>query len=124
MPNPPVVLGAEDLAARSWEPLRGMPGVSYTILWRLGDNLVGLIRVEPGAEKPAHSHHAAHHHIWVVSGSATMLGQRVSAGSYVYIPPGTDHEVVDVGASGVTFLYTHRPVEFGPDEDEDAVAPV
>lgn len=72
---------------------------------------IGLIRVDAGAEKAAHVHHGAHHHIWVVSGSATMLGEPLTAGSYVYIPPGVRHEVAAVGPEGVTFFYTYRPVE-------------
>ena len=106
-----IVLAAQDVEGLAWEPLRDLKGVSAKVLWRSGDVAVGLIRVEAGAEKPPHVHHGAHHHIWVVAGSATMLGRPLSAGSYVYIPPGIEHEVADVGPDGCTFLYTFRPVE-------------
>jgi quercetin dioxygenase-like cupin family protein len=106
-----MVLGAQDVDARAWEPMPGQTGVFSKLLWRSGDVAIGLIRVDAGAEKAAHVHHGAHHHIWVVSGSATMVGQELAAGSYVYIPPGVMHEVTAVGPDGITFFYTYRPVE-------------
>lgn len=110
-----MVLRSQDVDELPWEPLKDLDGVSCKVLWRSGDTAVGLIRVEAGAEKPAHVHYGAHHHIWVVAGSATMVGRPLTAGSYVYVPPGVQHEVTDVGADGCTFLYTFRPIELGPD---------
>ena len=46
-----------------------------------------------------------------------MVGKRVDAGSYVYIPPGVAHAVDDVGPDGVEFFYTYRPVEVVEDPD-------
>lgn len=109
------------IATDAWENLRDLPGVGQKILWRSGDVTIGLIRVDPGAEKPAHVHHGAHHHIWMVSGEATMVGQRVDAGSYVYIPPGVEHEVTDVGPDGCVFFYTYRPLEKAT--ERESVAP-
>ena len=106
-----LVFGTQDVDALAWEPMPGQTGVFSKILWRSGDVAIGLIRVDAGAEKAAHVHHGAHHHIWVVSGSATMVGQELAAGSYVYIPPGVVHEVTAVGPDGITFFYTYRPVE-------------
>lgn len=110
-----MVLAATDVDAIGWEPLAEQTGVFSKVLWRSGDVAIGLIRVESGAEKAPHVHHGAHHHIWVVDGAATMVGQPLTAGSYVYIPPGVRHEVTDVGGQGVTFFYTYRPVELGAD---------
>ena len=106
-----MVLGASDVEALEWDPMPGQTGVFSKILWRSGDVAIGLIRVDAGAHKGAHVHHGAHHHIWVVSGTATMVGQELAAGSYVYIPPGVEHEVTGVGPDGITFFYTYRPVE-------------
>jgi mannose-6-phosphate isomerase-like protein (cupin superfamily) len=106
-----MVLHTEDVDALAWAPMPGQTGVWSKILWRSGDVAIGLIRVDAGAEKAAHVHHGAHHHIWIVSGSATMLGRALTAGSYVYIPPGVEHEVTGVGRDGITFFYTYRPVE-------------
>lgn len=106
-----MVLAAEDVDAIAWEPMAEQTGAFSKALWRSGDVAIGLIRVDAGAEKAAHVHHGAHHHIWVISGSATMVGQALTAGSYVYIPPGVLHEVTTVGSQGITFFYTYRPVE-------------
>lgn len=105
------VLAAADVAAMPWEALRGLDGVTHKVLWQSGDVVIGLIRVEPGRDKPAHTHHGAHHHMLITHGSATMLGRPLTAGAYVYVPPGVPHEVTDVGPDGVEFFYTHRPVE-------------
>ena len=107
-----LVLGAQDVDALAWEPMLGQTGVFTKVLWRSGEVAIGLVRVDPGAEEAAHVHYGAHHHIWVVSGTATMVGhQELAAGSYVYIPPGVMHEVTSVGPDGITFFYTYRPVE-------------
>ena len=108
------VLAAPDVEAMEWEPLPGSPGVGQKVLWQSGEVVIGLIRVEPGHERPAHEHFSAHHHIWIVSGSCTMLDRHVGAGAYVYVPPGVRHEVVDVGPEGCTYFYTHRPLERQP----------
>lgn len=103
------VLAADDVAALPWQPLRDLEGVVQKVLWQSGDVVIGLIRVGAGVEKPAHVHLAAHHHIWLVSGSCSMLGRELSAGAYVHIPPGVAHEVTGVGPEGCVYFYTHRP---------------
>jgi quercetin dioxygenase-like cupin family protein len=109
-----IVASSAEVDALPWQPLGNTPGVSHKVLWRSGDVVLGLIRLEPGAENPAHVHQGAHHHILVTHGSATMIGRPLDAGSYVYVPPGVAHEVVDVGPEGCTFFYTYRPVEVPP----------
>jgi quercetin dioxygenase-like cupin family protein len=106
-----IVLSAQEVDSTPWKPLGDTPGVTHKLLWRSGDVVLGLMRLEPGAENPAHVHQGAHHHILVTQGSATMIGRSLEAGSYVYVPPGIPHEVVDVGPQGCTFFYTYRPVE-------------
>jgi len=115
-----LVQHARDIESTPWENLRELPGVWQKILWRSGDVTIGLIRVDAGAEKPPHVHHGAHHHIWLVSGSATMVGEHLDEGSYIYIPPGVEHEVVDVGPDGCVFFYTYRPLELVADGDAGA----
>jgi uncharacterized RmlC-like cupin family protein len=110
----PRVLSTADVDGMAWEPLPGMPGVAQKVLWRSGEIVIGLIRVEAGHERPAHVHLAAQHHIWVVAGSCTMLGREVGAGAYVHVPPGVRHAVTEVGPDGCTYFYTHRPLERRP----------
>jgi anti-sigma factor ChrR (cupin superfamily) len=105
------VLDRAAIEAMPWEPRPGQDGVWQKTLWRSGDVVVGLLRFAHGATEPGHAHHAAHHHIWVVSGSATVAGRSLTEGSYAYVPPGVVHETRDVGPDGCVLLYTYRPLE-------------
>ena len=108
-----IVATAGDIDDIPWESQS--PGVDHKVLWRSGDVTLGLMRVAAGAENPEHSHHAAHHHILVLSGECTILGKRVGPGSYIYIPPTVPHSVTEASESGCTFFYTYRPVEHNVD---------
>ena len=116
-----LVRTAAEMAAMPWEELRGLDGATHKVLWQSGATVIGLIRVEPGSTKPEHTHHGAHHHMFITSGSCVMLGHRVDEGSYVYVPPGVPHAVDEVGPDGVEFFYTYRPVDVGPAPDDDEV---
>ena len=70
-----LTLAPEQIDAIPWVPEPGVEGVTQKVLWRSGQNEVGLYRVEPGAMKPAHSHWRAHHHIWIVHGACSMVGR-------------------------------------------------
>ncbi|HET7689987.1 MAG TPA: hypothetical protein VFK41_06400, partial [Nocardioidaceae bacterium] len=83
--------------------------VEEKTLWRFGDFVVALIRFSPGSGSPGRPHLAAHHHVWVVSGSCTFAGRELTAGSYVHVPPRTEHEVREVGPEGCVLLQMHRP---------------
>ncbi len=106
-----LALAPEEIESIPWVPEPGVDGVTQKVLWRSGQNEVGLIRIEPGAVKPAHTHWRAHHHIWIVDGACTMVGRPLVTGAYAYIPPRVEHEVADVGARGCTFLYTYGRIE-------------
>ncbi|MGC1211802.1 MAG: cupin domain-containing protein [Micromonospora sp.] len=99
-----------DVDAVPWQPVPGCPGVLAKDLWRSGDLHDALISYEPGAGTPGHPHAGAHHHIWVVSGSASIAGRHVTAGSYIHVPPGVAHPVADVGEMGCLLLQMHRPL--------------
>lgn len=104
-----LVLAAAEIEAMPWEPVEHAPGVRMKILWRFGDYVQTLLRAEPGATIPGRPHLAAHHHVWVVSGSATLVGRHVTAGSYAYVPPGVDHQLTEVGPEGCEVLQIHHP---------------
>jgi hypothetical protein len=108
-PDALVCLNAADIDQLAWEPVARCPGVRAKQLWRLDDCVDALIAYEPGAATPGVPHLGAHHHIWVVSGAATVAGRRLAAGSYVYVPPGAVHPIGDVGDEGCTLLQMHRP---------------
>jgi quercetin dioxygenase-like cupin family protein len=105
-----IVKSAADVEAMPWQQMGDDPGVQHKLLWRSGAVRLGLMRIEPGSVNQVHTHAKAQHHILITQGEARMLGQHLSAGAYVYVPPGTPHGVDEVGADGVTFFYTYRPV--------------
>ena len=91
----------------AWQPLRGLAGVNHKVLWRTGEMVVGIVRVEPGAEEPGHAHHDASHHMYVLDGSARIGGQTAAAGAFAFVPSGVTHAITDVGPGGCTLLYTY-----------------
>ena len=101
-----------------WRQMGDDPGVTQKLLWRSGAVRLGLMRVAPGSVNPVHVHDHAQHHILVTQGEGHMLGRKVDAGSYVYVPPGIPHGVTDVGPEGITFFYTFRPVTEPEPADE------
>lgn len=105
----PMLLGPAEIDRRPWLPVTRCPGVRAKELWRFGDYVDALLSYEPGASTPGVPHMAAHHHIWVVAGEATLAGRWLAAGSYAYVPPGVAHPIRDVGADGCTLLQMHRP---------------
>jgi quercetin dioxygenase-like cupin family protein len=100
---------AQHIDELPWEAVPECPGVHQKTLWRFGDFVQALVRYQPGSSTPGAPHLAAHHHIWVVSGAATMAGRRLVAGSYMHVPPGVLHTVEAVGSDGFTILQMHRP---------------
>ena len=61
-----------------------------------------LIQVDPGIELRWEGKDIDHH-ITVVKGTCRILGRRLQAGGYVYVPAGMSHSV-QAGAWGCTFF--------------------
>ena len=97
-----------DVVERLVGPGPGVPGVEEKTLWRFGDFAVALIRYSPGSGSLGRGHLAAHHHIWVVSGSCTLAGRRLRPVVRPR-PPGAEHAVGEVGPEGCTPIQMHRP---------------
>ena len=102
-------LDSAQVESLPWEPVPDCPGAARKVLWQLGSFVQALLHYEPGAQGGGQAHLAAHHHMWVVSGAATIAGRRLTAGSYMHVPPGVDHPVTDVSADGLVLLQMHRP---------------
>jgi quercetin dioxygenase-like cupin family protein len=108
----PVVLTAEANEALPVERLDGLDGVSHRVLWRNETSMAGVLTVAGGHRLGKHSHRVNHHHIWVLDGQAVVLGHVVSAGSYVHIPSGVDHDIDASASAGCTVFYMYlRPGE-------------
>ncbi len=98
-----------DIDALPWLPVKGCPGVHEKVLWRLGNFTQALIHLDHDAVTVGEPTLAAHEHIWVVSGAATIAGRRLIAGSYLHVPPGVRHAITEVDSEGCTLLQMHRP---------------
>ena len=101
-------LEVQEIEALAWEDVPACTGVQQKVLWRLGGFAQALLRYAPAATTSGLPHLAAHHHIWVVSGTVTIAGRRLAAGSYMHVPPGVGHEATAEDA-GCTLLQMHRP---------------
>src|SRR5215207_5129590 len=83
------VLDRGSIEDQPWEPLRGLAGVQHKVLWRFGQMIVGIVRLEPGAEEPGHAHHDAAHHVYVLQGAPRIGGKPVEAGGSASSRPGS-----------------------------------
>lgn len=91
----------------AWHPLEPFAGVEYKLLWRSGKSVAGLMRIAPGGELAPHAHVRSHHHLWVIDGTAEMLGEKVGPGTYAHVPAGVEHGIEHVGEAGCTLLYLY-----------------
>ena len=104
----PVLLDARMIDAAEWEPLDAIGrGVSHKVLWRSGDSLSGVMRLEVGGHVEEHAHRQAHHHLWVLEGTVEVLGTPLSSGSYAHVPAGVVHSMVNHADRPSTFLYLY-----------------
>ena len=103
----PTVLSADEVRALPAVPLGEQGGVSHQVVWRAGDSMGGLLTVEAGCRLGTHAHRINHHHIWVLSGEALVLGKVLESGSYVHIPAGVDHDIDATDTSGCTVFYLY-----------------
>jgi mannose-6-phosphate isomerase-like protein (cupin superfamily) len=89
------------------EPLGDLPGIGNRVLWRDDRSIAGLLTVAAGHHLGAHTHRQNHHHMWVLTGRAVVLGQLLDAGSYVHIPCGVEHDIDATGTDGCTVYYLY-----------------
>ncbi len=97
IPTLPIVieslLGATGAAeGRVWEPFREGIDASWVYRSEDGGPAAALLRYQPGASAPAHSH-AGWEHILVLSGSQADQRGSYGVGSLVVNPPGSEHSV-------------------------------
>lgn len=103
----PTVLSADDIGRIPTQPLGNLPGVTNQVLWQDATSMAGVLTIEGGYELGAHTHRQNHHHIWVLEGSAEMLGQVVGPGSYVHVPAGVEHNTDARATGGCTIFYLY-----------------
>ena len=107
-----VVLDPREVAALPWQPFAGIAGVRDRVLWQdpAGKSFAGLLHLDPDGRVLPHLHLRAAHHLWVVSGSCTIDGRTLNAGSYGFVPAGREHGIEDVGRAGclLFYVYSHQ----------------
>jgi anti-sigma factor ChrR (cupin superfamily) len=96
--------------ALPWQPLR--PGVEIHRLYGSADEgpSAALLRYQPGAEVPLHSHTGVEH-IYVLTGAQEDSRGRYAAGSFVVNFPGTRHNVRSPEGCLVLIVW-ERPIAF------------
>lgn len=67
----------------------------------------GLMKLEPGARIPRHTHRFAVHHVWVDLGSCQIGDRTLGPGGYAYVPVGIEHGIDEAGPGGCTLLYLY-----------------
>jgi hypothetical protein len=89
----PTVLSRDEIVALPVDRLGPIEGVGNQVLWRNATSTAGVLTVERGRRLGMHSHRVNHHHMWVLEGSADIVGRRLGPGSYVHIPSGYDNDI-------------------------------
>jgi uncharacterized RmlC-like cupin family protein len=103
----PVVLTSEAVDALPEIPVGDLNGVTHKVLWQTADSMAGVLTVDAGHRLGSHAHRTNHHHVWVLTGNAVVLGQSLDAGSYVHIPAGVDHDIDATATDGCTVFYLY-----------------
>lgn len=62
-----------------------------------------LLKFEPGATYPYH-HHPGGEEVFVLEGDATIAGEKLTAGDYLYTPPGFKHAVTSEKGCVLLFI--------------------
>ncbi len=95
-----------------YTPTEDLPGISDALLREDPDTggFEALIRFEPGAVIPAHTHTHADEAIFVVDGDFIVDGESHTQGAYFYAPKGVVHGPV-TSAKGCT-IFVRFTAEF------------
>jgi quercetin dioxygenase-like cupin family protein len=104
----PSVLSPALVQSLSWQPLTRLGALEVKTLLETSDSVAGLLRLDPGTTENAHAHADAHHHGWVLRGSAKVNGVEVEEGSYFHIPAGVRHAISDVGPVGCELFFVYQ----------------
>jgi mannose-6-phosphate isomerase-like protein (cupin superfamily) len=102
-----IVLTSREVAERPGQPLGAIDGVINHVLWSDGTSIAGWLTVAGGHQLGVHEHRQNSHHMWILEGSAEILGRELSAGAYVHIPPGTAHDIDATATDGCRVFYLY-----------------
>jgi quercetin dioxygenase-like cupin family protein len=104
-----LVLSAADVEQRRGEHgVEETPGVRRTVLWEHAGSAAGVLEVDAGATIGEHAHPGHGHHVWVVEGTARVLGRELAPGSYWFVPSGRPHALEASGDGAVRVFYVYE----------------
>lgn len=106
-PRHALVLDAEAIAALPDTPLGYLAGVRRRVLWLTNTSEAGVLEVTAGHRLGLHAHRSNQHHLWVLSGSARIVGHDVTAGGYVHVPAGVEHDIDATNTDGCSVYYLY-----------------
>jgi quercetin dioxygenase-like cupin family protein len=109
-----IVHTAEEIGRLPAVPLGSLEGVVHRVLWQDDKSMAGVLTVEGGRSLGRHTHRANTHHIWVLEGTAEILGRTLGPGGYAHIPSGVEHDIDATGSAGCTVYYLYLAPAFGP----------
>jgi anti-sigma factor ChrR (cupin superfamily) len=90
-----------------WKPFH--PGVSIARLYKEDDgHTAALLRYEPGATVPQHSH-PGFEHLFIISGDQVDNGGEYPAGTLLVNPPGSSHQVTSPSGCLVLAIWEKPP---------------
>lgn len=98
------IVPARTVEAIDWRAM-GVPGISYKELASGVRWHSGLLRLAPGSQLARHAHSAVEHHLWVLEGTCSVLGETLDAGSYAFVPHSTSHALEARGTVDRTLAY-------------------
>ena len=105
----PQILSADVIAGLPVIPIGAIDGAERKVLWRDEAAEAGVLVVLGGHHLGAHRHRFNHHHLWVLDGRATILGQDVGPGSFVHVPSGMEHDIDARETEGCAVFYVYAP---------------
>lgn len=97
-------LDPQAVAELPWHPVEDWAGVEQKVLSTHHGVVIGMLRLQPGAQEADHCHTHSRHDAWVLAGEVQMGGRVLGAGSFVSVPQGVAHTLRDQGA-GCLLLY-------------------
>ena len=84
-------------------------GVTRATLWHHAGGAAGTLTLAPGAALAEHTHDGHGHHVWVVGGTAEVLGRELTAGAYWYVPAGRAHALIAIGEEPCELFWVYEP---------------
>ena len=102
----PTVVTTSEAIGRSWHRLDA--GVRTMVLWSAGDEIAGLLVLEPGASIEPHAHQGGSHHLYVIEGRCRVGDRLLAEGGYVHVHEGVARTVRGDGQIGCRLVYVAR----------------